>query len=142
MERVGGCLCGKIRIRAELKSTAVHVCRCTQCQTWTGSGGLFSVGVNALAVEGEDAISTYRASAWGERASCGICGSILWWRMQGRPVAYVAAGLLDDPAGLQVEEEIFVDHRAPWTPAFPGASQSTEAEEHAKLQAFLAREKG
>ncbi|MEO1229839.1 MAG: GFA family protein [Myxococcota bacterium] len=140
MKRTGACLCGRVSLRAELRSKAIHVCHCTQCQTWTGGGGFFSVGVTSLSVEGEEAISAYRASEWGERASCGTCGTILWWRMQGRPVAYIAAGLLEDQTELSVEEEIFVDHRACWLPAFPEASQSTEAEEHAKLQAFLDRQ--
>jgi hypothetical protein len=135
--RSGGCLCGAIRLTATLRDGAVQACHCTQCQRWTGGGPLFSVPVTNLAIAGEDSIAAYRASDWGERAFCRTCGTPLYWRMQGRPVAYIAAGLLDDQSGLGVVEEIFVDHRPPWLPLWAGARQSTEAEELTKLDAFL-----
>lgn len=133
----GGCLCGAVRFTATLPEGKVQACHCTQCQRWTGGGPLFSVRVADLQIAGEDSIATYHASDWGERAFCRTCGATLYWRMQGRPVAYVAAGLLDDQSGLTVAEEIFVDHRPGWMRPWPEAAQSTEAEEQAKLDAFL-----
>lgn len=133
----GACLCGAIRIAATLPRATIQACHCGQCQRWTGGGPLFSVRVEGLAVTGEDHIATFRASDWGERAFCRDCGTTLWWRMQGRPIAYVAAGLLDDQSALSVAEEIFVDHRPDWLPPWEGASQSTEAQELAALHEFL-----
>ncbi|MEL6677998.1 MAG: GFA family protein [Pseudomonadota bacterium] len=133
----GQCLCGAIRITCTLRDGNVQACHCGQCQRWTGGGPLYAVRVDDLTIEGEAAISTYRASAHGERAFCGTCGTTLYWRMQGRPVAFIAPGLLDDGADLTLTEEIFVDARPDWLPANPHAAQSTEAEELAKLHAFL-----
>lgn len=135
--RTGQCLCGAVKIRVTLPGASIQACHCTQCQRWTGGGPLFSVRAKDLEIEGEAAVATYRASAWGERAFCATCGSTLWWRMQGRPIAYITAGLLDDQSGLTVTQEIFVDHRPGWLPEWAGATQSTEAEELAELHKFL-----
>lgn len=137
MIREGGCLCGAVRFRAHVLPE-VQACHCGQCQKWTGGGPLLAVRVHQLEMTGEDAIATYHASEWGERAFCRCCGSTLYWRMQGKPVAYLALGLFDDQDGFTVAEEIFTDHRPGWLPAWAGATQSTEAEEMAKLDSFLA----
>ncbi|MGR3541022.1 MAG: GFA family protein [Hasllibacter sp.] len=139
--RTGACLCGAVRVRAEV-GPGIQACHCGQCQRWTGGGPLWSVRATDLTVTGGDAVRTFRMSDWGERAFCGTCGSTLWWRMQGRPIAYVVAGLLDDQSGLTVDQEIFVDHRPGWLPPFAGASQSTEAEELAALAKHLEGERG
>ena len=138
--RTGQCLCGAVKLSARLSKTDIHACHCTQCQRWTGGGPLFVVAVEDLEASGEDNISTYQASDHGERASCSVCGSPLWWRMQTRPVQSVAVGLLDDQSGLKVTEEIFIDFRPCWLEAHDGASQSTQAEEYEKLSAFLSKE--
>ena len=139
MIREGGCLCGAVRFRARVEAEA-QACHCGQCQKWTGGGPLLSVRVHEIEVSGEEMIATYHASEWGERAFCSRCGSTLYWRMQGKPVAYLALGLFDDQDGFEVTEEIFTDHRPGWLPAWAGATQSTEAEEMAKLESFLAGE--
>jgi hypothetical protein len=120
--------------------TDIQACYCGQCQRWTGGGPLFAVRVRNLEITGETAIEAYHHSAHGERAFCRTCGSTLYWRMQGKPVAFVSPGLLDDQSGMTVTEEIFVDQRPDWFPAFVGAKQSTEAEMQAQLQAFLEKE--
>ena len=138
--REGSCLCGAVRVRAALDGDGMGACHCTQCQRWTGGGPYLHVDVAEMRIDGKEAVRIYRASDWGERAFCGVCGSTLWWRMQGKPIASIAAGLLDDQSALTVGTEIFVDTRPGWLPPFEGASQSTEAEEQAKLAAFLEKE--
>ncbi|KNG93603.1 GFA family protein [Pseudaestuariivita atlantica] len=138
--RTGGCLCGAVRFSARVEA-GLQACHCRQCQQWTGGGPLFVAHVAEMQItQGEDALHSYHASHWGERITCATCGSTLWWKMQGKPTRGVAAGLLDDQAGLTVTEEIFVDYRPDWLPAFEGATQSTEAQEEAKLRAYLERE--
>ena len=130
--RSGQCLCGAVTLRAEI-SGAIQACHCVQCQRWTGGGPYLCVRVSDLQVTGAEYLAAYHASEWGERAVCGTCGSTVYWRMQGKPPDSVAVGLLDDQSGLHVGEEIFVDYRPAWLPAFEGATQSTEAQEMAKL---------
>lgn len=131
------CLCGAVKFDAQLKDHAVQACHCQQCQRWTGGGALWTARVEDVTLEGGDAIRTYRASDHGERAFCGICGTTLYWKMQGRDIAFLPVGLFEDQTGLEVREEIFVDHRPDWLPAWPGAAQHTEAEMVAQLKAYL-----
>ena len=79
-------------------------------------------------IDEDSMLSKYNASDYGERASCRHCSSPVWWRVIGKPVPVVAAGLLDDQTGLSVQSEIFVDRRCPWMKAHEGASQTIEAE--------------
>ncbi len=79
--------------------------------------------------------------AWmAERAVCSACDATLYWRMRGRKPRSIAVALLDDPSGLKVTEEIFVDYRPGWLPPFEDATQSTEAKEMEKLRKFQAGE--
>lgn len=139
--RTGKCLCGGVGFRADTDDT-IQACHCVQCQRWTGGGPLFTVRATNIEVTGEANTASYFASEWGERVFCKVCGSTLWWKMKDKPTAGVVAGLLDDQSGLTVAEEIFVDHRPGWLPPFDGATQSTEAEEMAKLDAYLQEQGG
>ena len=140
-ERTGGCLCGAARFTARLSRPEIGACHCVQCQRWTGGGPYFAVPVDSVTFENADGAATYRASDWGERAFCRTCGSPLYWRMVGREIGNVPAGLLDDQTGLTVAAEIFIDHRPGWLPAWPEATQSTEDEEFAKLREALGGDK-
>ena len=140
MSIIGQCLCGAVSITATEVSDEIQACHCNECQRWTGGGPYYTVRVKGLEVSGSDAILSYNHSDWGERAVCGTCGTTLFWKLQGRGIAFVALGLLDDRSGKTVTEEIFVDHRPDWLPPHPGARQSTEAEMKAQLDAFLQKE--
>ncbi|MEM7056454.1 MAG: GFA family protein [Pseudomonadota bacterium] len=138
MKQTGQCLCGAVRFSFRQPTKNLQVCHCGQCRRWTGGGPLFGVRVEDVEILGEDQIGRFQASEHGERCFCKICGTTLFWRMQGKSVAYLCPGVLDDDGGMTVTEEIFVDCRASWMPPWEGASQSTEANEIAKLEAFLA----
>ena len=137
MERkTGQCLCGAVTFSADV-AAEIQACHCTQCQRWTGGGPLWAVRVKELELSGKDQIRAYHASDHGERAFCDTCGSTLYWRLQGRSIAFMPVGLLDDQSGLSVREEIFVDHRPGWLPPWPDAKQHGEAEMVDQLHAFL-----
>ena len=135
--RKGGCLCGAVTFTARLPDMSVQLCHCNQCQRWTGGGPLSVIRVQDVEMSGADAIQSYHASAHGERAFCRSCGTTLYWKMQGRPVAFLPVGLFEDQSGFEVREEIFVDHRPDWLPAHASANQSDEATMHAQLNAYL-----
>ena len=135
--RSGHCLCGAVSFTARIDDPGIQACHCRQCQRWTGGGPLMSLRVRALKLSGDAAIAYHRASEWGERAFCKTCGSTLFWRMQERPIAYMAVGLFDDQSGLHMAQEVFSDCRAAWMHPYDGAEQSTEAQEFAKLDAYL-----
>jgi hypothetical protein len=138
--KTGQCLCGAVTLRTRLREPTVLACHCQQCQRWTGGGPLFTVRVEDLEIDGIENIATYRASDWGERAFCRVCGSTLYWKMQAGAVSGIAVGLLDDQSDLSVAMEIFTDHRPGWLPEWGSAGQKSEAEMHAQLEAHLKRE--
>ena len=129
--RRGQCLCGAIRVQAEIDSDNINACHCGQCRRWTGGSPYLAVHVSDVEFDGTPA--SYRASDWGARLFCAACGTTISWKMQGKPYTNLAVGLFDDQGGLTLGSEIFVDRRAPWQDPIKGASQSTEADEYAKL---------
>jgi hypothetical protein len=135
--RTGHCICGAVKVTATLPKLEFQACHCVQCQRWTGGGPYLAVLVESVEISGSENIAAYHASSWGERANCAICGSILFWRMQGKDPNSIALGLLDDQSNLRLTKEIFVDQRPDWLTAEASASQSTEAQEIAKLDEFL-----
>lgn len=136
-KRKAQCLCGAVQITAHIKGPEIQACHCTQCQRWTGGAALMTVRVRRVEISGEDAIRHHHASDHGERGFCVTCGTTLYWRLQGRSVAFLPVGLFDDQTGFELSEELFVDDRAPWLPAWSGTTQHTEAELVAQLNAFL-----
>ena len=138
--REGSCLCGAVKVSADV-AEAVTACHCHQCQIWTGGAPLYSVETSGdVSVTGEENVSAYRASTWGERGFCRHCGTTLWWRMQDKPLYSLSPGLFAGQDGFSISEEIFVDRRAGWMPPVEGAEQSTEAQQIAKFDAYMKRQ--
>lgn len=130
MERTGKCLCGAVSFTADI-APKISACHCGMCRQWT-SGALLSASAKDVRFEGGDAITTYASSSWAERGFCSRCGSALFYRITAegphQGVMAIAFGLLDDPSGLPLELEWFID-RKPDAYAFAGErKQLTEAE--------------
>ena len=138
--RKGQCLCGAVQVSATLRGPCITACHCTQCQRWTGGGPSLAVQVENLDVIGDEHMTPYFHSSWGERACCKICGANIYWKMQDKSAAYISVGLLEDQSGLKIAEEIFIDFRPDWLDAVAGATQSTQAQEMKKLEAYLAQQ--
>jgi len=112
-KRAGGCLCGAVRFSAALSTHAVGACHCDQCRRWTGSALLsVPVDLDAITWTGEKHIATCQSSEWAMRGFCATCGSGLYYRVTKGPEAvkiWVPLGLFDDPEGLTLESEIYID---------------------------------
>jgi hypothetical protein len=79
----GSCLCGFIRYEADVESTDVSVCHCTDCQTLSGSA--FRVGVpipetsfRLLAGQPRTYVKTAESGAKRAQVFCPECGSALY----------------------------------------------------------------
>lgn len=113
VERTGACLCGAVRLTMRGVAPEIGVCHCKRCQRWAGSAlTVVSVPADGLMVEGREAVAVFTAEK-AERAFCGRCGSVLWFRYTYRPDASygVCVGVLDDTRGLPLTHEIYVDAR-------------------------------
>jgi hypothetical protein len=108
-------------------------CHCKMCQRWAGSALLgLTVPKDQVTFKGAEHIKTRATSAWAERAWCDDCGSGLWYRVTApgpyEGTFHMPIGLLDDPSGLKLTSEIYID-RKPDAYSFANTTKTmTEAE--------------
>jgi len=118
----GRCLCGAVTISLIGYHKDVGVCHCSMCRRW---GGGPNMGIDAgkdIEIEGREHVTTYRSSDWAERAFCKTCGSNLYYRVVDADHYFLCAGILDDPAGLTLTTQVFIDDK----PAFYDFANETE----------------
>ena len=133
MRKTGTCLCGAVTIDIANAPDTTGACHCGMCRKW--SGGVYlglHIKADDATITGTDSITAYTSSDWAERCFCKTCGTNLFYRvtapgpMQGD--MHVGLGLLDDPSGISLSEEIFID-RKPDAYALAGNhKRMTEAE--------------
>ena len=130
----GHCLCGAVTVELTGAKDHIEVCQCAMCRRW---GGAFYAALTAekAAVAGEESVTVYKSSAWAERASCGTCGSSLWFRFLPTGNRSFSAGLFDDARELAIEKEIFVDEGAAWSRLQGDHPRQTGAEVIAEAKA-------
>ena len=133
MPKSGSCLCGAVTYEINSDPSDAGACHCGMCRKWTGG---INVAVEAapdqITINGAENITTYPSSDWGERSFCSTCGSSLWYRVTApgplNGTRFVGLGTIDDPRGIAVTSEIFID-RKPSGYAFAGDLKAmTEAE--------------
>jgi hypothetical protein len=126
MIRVGGCLCGAVRFKAEGEPINVRVCHCRKCQKAMGSPFFARAPFpqSALTVEGETA--RYASSETLERVFCATCGTRLFaWRRNGTAAGVALAGF-DDRNAFAPTEHIWIAEKMNWVklddglPQYPG----------------------
>jgi hypothetical protein len=86
----------------------VIACHCVQCRKQTGTY------MSATAAKDEDlkvtdarGLKWYRSSETARRGFCGECGSVLFWKGDGRDYTAIAAGSLNGATGLTLDGHIF-----------------------------------
>jgi hypothetical protein len=122
--RDGGCLCGAVRYRVRGPLRAVVACHCTQCRRSTGH---FMAATAARRADFEllqdSSLKWFDSSGEARRGFCGVCGSTLFWEGRGRDYLSIAAGTLDDSAGLTTAVHIFVADKGAYYQIEPGVPQ-------------------
>lgn len=133
--RTGKCLCGAVTFAADEVDTDVGACHCTMCQRWSG-GILIAVTSRGVSFEGAEHIRSYRSSDWAERAFCGRCGTLLYYRLLNSDEYELCMGVFDDQSDFVLTGEIFVD-RKPDGYALSGEhTRLTEAETLERYKEF------
>ena len=130
----GHCLCGAVSVTLENPKREVELCHCDMCRRWGGAFYAAQTG-DDFAIAGEEAITTFQSSDWGERAFCGTCGSHVWWRFKPTGVRSFHAGLFAGAGDFAIEKEIFVDERARWSDTSGDHPRQTGAEVIAEAKA-------
>ncbi|AAV96990.1 GFA family protein [Ruegeria pomeroyi] len=126
----GECMCGAVTITATPARAALGACHCDMCRRWTSSAYVSFPVEPGYAALGP--VKVYGSSDWAERAFCGTCGSVLWYRitlpgkMHGQ--TQMAAGLFENAGGNALKLELYIDKK-PEGYAFAGERrQMTQAE--------------
>ncbi len=136
----GGCLCGAVRFTAP-RPREFGVCHCKQCQRWTGIAffGATLPG-DAMEIEGAGHVVAFRVLA--DRHAVALRGlrlaAVVSRRRprldgSGKTADYeVGIGLFDDPDGLRLTKEIFIDRKCDSYDLAGDHERETEADYYAR----------
>ncbi|WP_411351780.1 GFA family protein [Leisingera aquaemixtae] len=129
-ELQGQCMCGAVSVTATPVQASVTACHCRLCQRWASGPFLSFQADTGYAALGP--VRTYQSSQWAERAFCGECGSVLWYRMTAPGKMHgqtqMSAGLFENAGGTELKLEFFIDDK-PAGYAFAGAHRRMTGED-------------
>ena len=119
----GGCHCGSIRYEAEVDPTAVGVCHCTDCQTF--SGAAFRVVVpakkeNFRLLSGAPRTYVKTAESGNKRAQvfCAECGTHIYATNAADPQVFgIRAGTAQQRRELTPTRQVWCRSALPWVKA-------------------------
>lgn len=104
----GSCLCRGVAFEISGPLRPVVACHCTQCRKQSGHYGAFTSCDDVhLQFTSRETLAWYRASNSAGRGFCNRCGSLLFWKADGRTSTSIAAGALDGKTGLATEGHIY-----------------------------------
>ena len=108
--KTGSCLCGGVKYEVNGPLRAVVACHCEQCRKQTGTYMSATAAKDAdLKIIENGSLKWFRSSQSASRGFCGECGSVLFWKGDGRDSPAITAGSLDGPTGLSLEGHIFCE---------------------------------
>jgi hypothetical protein len=118
----GRCLCGEVTYTCDADPVTVGICHCTECRRQSGSAWSCVVGVlrEDFTVQGAT-LASYKTIGTDsgvavDRQFCAACGSpIVSLPQWSEDLAFIKAGTLDDPSGLEVELEAWCASALPWS---------------------------
>ena len=129
----GNCLCGAVQYSCDADLDHAHACHCHMCQR-AGGISLSVKCVSPLKFEGEDNLTVYKSSEWGERLFCGKCGSSIAWRMQDGSLEFVSTGTINTNPEIKLASQLYVDHK----PAHYNFAEETDMLTSADMAALYA----
>ena len=107
--KTGSCLCGAVRFDVRNLRDVV-ACHCLQCRKTTGNYMSATAANNAdLKMTETRGLKWYRSSDTAQRGFCQDCGSVLFWKGDGRDYTAITAGSIDGKTGLKLMGHIFCD---------------------------------
>ena len=109
--KTGSCLCGAVKYEVEGPLRDVVACHCEQCRKQTGTYMSATAAKDGdLRLTENRGLKWYRSSDTARRGFCAECGSVLFWKGDGRDYTAIAAGSLDGKTGLPLEGHIYCDY--------------------------------
>ena len=109
--KTGSCLCGAVKYEVHGPLRDVVACHCEQCRKQTGTYMSATAAQDAdLKVTLSRGLKWYRSSDTARRGFCSECGSVLFWKGDGRDYTAIAAGSIDGKTDLKLAGHIFCDN--------------------------------
>ena len=120
----GSCLCGGVRFRIELPTTACVHCHCSMCRRNHGASYVTWIALPRSQFQleaGGDALVRFESSSHGSRSFCGRCGTSLLCESTERPDEVdIPRANLEGAIDREPELHIYFDDRADWAFADDG----------------------
>ena len=113
----GGCFCGAIRYQINGTLANARACHCSRCRkAFSGAGSAYAEIPDEstfIWTSGQKILKLFLTGEnWG-MAFCSTCGTTLCG-MYNNQVHGVTLGSVDGDPGVQIEQHIFVESKAPW----------------------------
>jgi hypothetical protein len=120
----GSCLCGGVAFAIEGPATTARYCHCTRCRKARAAAHNTNLVTPIAATRftrGADRVRTYKLpeARFFSQSFCADCGGKLPRHDEGRGIAIVPMGALDDDPGMRAVCQIFVGSKAPWVELDP-----------------------
>lgn len=123
----GSCLCGGVTFEVTGPLRPVVGCHCTQCRKQSGHFGAFTACANRdLRFTADATLAWYRASDSAARGFCKACGSLLFWKGDGRDYTSIAAGAIDGETGLTIDGHIYCADKGDYYEILDGNFQKAQ----------------
>lgn len=117
--QTGGCLCQALRYNVTGNIRSAIQCYCRDCQHVSGGGHLPQCLVDEKAFTYSGPLKVHRRLSDSGNdlriAFCSECGSPIYKAtsfLLGK--LFVAAGSLDDPSTIMIENKVYLDRKQPW----------------------------
>lgn len=108
--KTGSCLCGAVKYEVHGPLRPVVACHCEQCRKQTGTYMSATAAQDGdLTITEDRGLKWFRSSGTAARGFCKDCGSVLFWKGDGRDYTAITAGSLDGASGLKLEGHIFCE---------------------------------
>jgi len=99
MEMAGGCMCGRVRFRAQVQDDDAYLCHCRMCQRASGNVSLAMKNMKRTSVRWEREPDHYQSSPIARRGFCSACGTSLTFEyLEGTDKLDLIVGTFDDPS--------------------------------------------
>ena len=110
----GGCMCGKVRFRAQVRDDEAYLCHCRMCQRASGNVSLAMKNMKKADVVWEGEPDWYVSSPIARRPFCASCGTSLGFEFPDSENMDLTVASFDDPSRFHPKHHFGVEsmHRA------------------------------
>jgi hypothetical protein len=112
-EVTGGCQCGRVRYRLQLRSDDAYLCHCRMCQRASGNVFLAFKNVKQADVAWEREPDYYASSPIARRGFCAACGTPLTFEFPDNQNMDLTVGSFDSPGRFQPRQHYGVESLHP-----------------------------